>query len=126
MKKANVALWIVQVLLAALFLFAGVAKFVMTPEQMDQGTVHLPIQFIRFIGTCEVLGPLGLILPGLFKIKPGLTPLASGGLVVIMLGATTVTLFGGLGVAALFPLAVGIFAAIVAYGRRERLFIGLL
>src|SRR5438094_7235529 len=93
----NVALWIVQGLLAAL--------------------LALPGWFLRFLGVAEVLGAFGLILPGLLRIRPGLTPLAAAGLVIIMIGATvfTVALMGP--VLALIPLVLGLLAAFVAYGR---------
>lgn len=109
-------LWVVQTLLALLFLFAGVMKLVLPLEQM-RGPVDLPGWFLRFIGVCETLGGLGLILPGLLRIRPGLTPLAAAGLVIIMIGATAITLVGGGGVTASIPLAVGLLAAFVAYGR---------
>jgi hypothetical protein len=69
----------------------------------------------------EVLGAIGLILPGLLGIRQGLTPLAAGGLVIIMIGATVITLAGGVpggGFAlSLIPLVVGLLSAFVAYGR---------
>lgn len=112
----NYALWIVQVLLALLFLFAGGAKLVLPPEAL-KGPVQIPVLFLRFIGVCELLGGLGLILPGLLRIRPGLTPLAAEGLAVIMIGATVVNLVG-VGVAfALMTLVLGLLAAFVAYGR---------
>jgi hypothetical protein len=58
-----------------------------------------------------------LILPGLVRIRPGLTPLAAAGLVVIMIGATAITLMDGDFGAALIPLVVGVLAAFVGYGR---------
>jgi len=112
----NVALWIVQGLLAALFLFAGGAKLVMSLDQMA-GPVALPGWFLRFIGVAEVLGALGLILPVLLRIRPGLTPLAAAGLVIIMIGATVVGLVGGMVVVALMNVVVALLAAFVAYGR---------
>src|SRR5947208_11792545 len=114
----NVALWIVQGLLAALFLFAGGAKLVLPLDQMA-GPVALPGWFLRFLGVTEVLGALGLVLPGLLRIRPGLTPLAAAGLVIIMIGATVVTLAGGMVAVALIPAVVGLLAASVAYGRRQ-------
>ena len=117
--KTNTLLWIVQGLLAALFLFAGSMKLILPLEAMTM-PVPLPGQFIRFIGVAEVLGAVGLILPWLLKIRPGLTPLAASGLVIIMAGATVVTLLGGATVPALFPAIVGVLAGSVAYYRRDQ------
>ena len=110
------ALWIVQGLLALLFLWAGGIKLVLPLEALA-GPVPLPGLFVRFIGVAEVLGAIGLILPGLLGIRPGLTPLAAAGLVIIMIGATVLTLVGGDVAPALIPLVVGLLAAFVAYGR---------
>ena len=110
------ALWIVQGLLALLFLFAGVMKFVMSVEEMTQ-QVQMPGAFLRFIGVCEILGGLGLILPSLLRIRPGLTPLAAAGLIVIMIGATLVSLMIGGVAAAIAPFVVLLLLAFVAYGR---------
>jgi hypothetical protein len=79
----------------------------------------LPGVFIRFIGVCEVLGALGLILPGLTRIRPELTSLAARGLVLIMVGAAMFTPPDELPLAAI-PVAIGLLAAIVAYGRAPR------
>jgi hypothetical protein len=110
------ALWIVQGLLAAVFLFTGGMKLVLPLEKMT-GPVPLPGLFIRFLGVAEILGAIGLILPGLLRIRPGLTPLAASGLVIIMIGATVITLVGGDVALALIPLVVGFLSAFVAYGR---------
>jgi uncharacterized membrane protein YphA (DoxX/SURF4 family) len=110
------ALWIVQGLLALLFLWAGGMKLVLPVEAMTE-QMPLPGLFLRFIGVAEVLGALGLILPGLLRLWPALTPLAAAGLVLIMIGATVFTLAGGAVAMALFPLVVGLLAAFVAYGR---------
>ncbi len=110
------ALWIVQGLLALIFLFAGGMKLVLPLEVLTK-QMPLPGLFVRFIGVAEVLGALGLILPGLLRIRPGLTPLAAAGLVIIMIGATVLTLAGGDVAPALIPLVVGLLSAFVAYGR---------
>jgi hypothetical protein len=110
------ALWIVQALLALIFLFAGGTKLILPIEALTQ-QMPLPGLFVRFIGVAEVLGAIGLILPGLLRIRQGLTPLAATGLVLIMLGATGLTLVGGEVALALIPLVVGLLAAFVAYGR---------
>ena len=110
------ALWIVQRLLALIFLFAGGVKLVLPLEVLTK-QMPLPGLFVRFIGVAEVLGAIGLLLPGLLRIRPGLTPLAAGGLVIIMLGATVLTLVAGAVAVALISLVVGLLAAFVAYGR---------
>src|SRR5262249_26089829 len=110
------ALWIIQVLLALLFLFAGGMKLILPIEKM-QGPVSLPLWFLRFIGAAEVLGGLGLILPTLLRIRPALTPLAAAGLVIIMIGASLTTIVGGDVMSALLPAVVGILLVFVAYNR---------
>ena len=112
----NVALWILQGLLGALFLFGGIFKLVMPLDAM-KGPIEFPGWFLRFIGVAETLGGLGLLLPGIFRIRTGLTPLAAAGLVIIMIGAVGTGLKIGDPVAALIPGVVGILAAFVAYGR---------
>ena len=112
----TIALWIVQGLLAAVFLVSGVMKFVMSVEEMTK-QMPMPGWFLHFIAIAEILGGLGLILPGAFRIRPGLTPLAAAGLVIIMIGATVISFMIGGVTMALVPLVVGILAAFVAYGR---------
>jgi uncharacterized membrane protein YphA (DoxX/SURF4 family) len=112
------ALWIVQGLLALTFLSAGGAKLVMSPADLNED-FPMPAEFMRFIGVAEVLGAIGLILPGVLRIRPGLTPLAAAGLVIIMTGATVLTLADGDVAPALIPLVLGLLAAFVAYGRRS-------
>jgi len=114
----NIALWIAQGLLVAIFLFAGGMKLVMPIEEMTK-QIPLPGLFLRFIAVCEVLGAIGLILPWLLHIRPGLTPLAAAGLVIIMIGATVIVLMTDGIAMALIPLMVGLLAAFVAYGRRR-------
>jgi len=76
MKKNDRVLWVFQSLLAALFLFAGGTKLVMPIDQLVAQS-HMSGGFLRFIGVVEVLGGLGLVLPGLTGIAPILTPLAA-------------------------------------------------
>jgi hypothetical protein len=108
----------IQLVLAAIFLFAGGAKLFMSSEELTKD-IDLPASFLRFIGVCEVFGALGLILPGLVGLQRRLTPIAAGGLGVIMIGAVAITLAVLGVVAAMFPLVVGLFAALVALERRS-------
>jgi len=115
-KQLNTALWVLQVLLALLFVFGGGMKLVLPIEEMTK-QMPLPGAFLRFIGVAEVLGGIGLVVPGLVGIRPGLTPLAALGLIIIMIGATVLSLaIGGIG-QALFPLIVGVLLAVIAYAR---------
>ena len=114
-------LWIIQILLALLFLFAGGTKLVLPLDVLKSmgspNQIQLPGLLLRFIGVVEVLGALGLILPGLLRIKPWLTPLAAAGLVVVMIGAVALTVATGEVGQAIVPLVTGLLAAFVAYGR---------
>ena len=116
--KRNTGLWIVQGLLAAMFLLAGIPKLVMSAAEMTApGPIQLPVAFVRFIGVCEILGAIGMILPGLTGIRPGLTPLGAGGLVIIMIGATVVNIVNGMAVVAIPTAVLGLMAAYVVWGR---------
>jgi len=112
----NVALWIAQGLLAALFLFAGGMKLILPIEEMTKD-LPMPGLFLRFLGVVEVLGAIGLILPWLLRIRSGLTPLAAAGLLIIMIGATVITVMTAGVAMALMPFVTGILCAFVAYGR---------
>lgn len=117
----NILLWVIQILLALLFLFAGGTKLVLPLETLQQAgspnQVQLPGLFIRFIGVCEVLGGLGLVLPGLLRIRQGLTALAATGLAIIMVGAVIISIAADGIAAGIAPLVVGLLCAFVAYGR---------
>src|SRR5689334_19173189 len=98
----NILLWIIQSLLTLLFLFAGVMKFLMPVADMQKGApVVFSGWFFHIIGACEILGAIGLILPALLRIKPGLTPLAAIGLGIITLGATIISAPAGISMAVL-------------------------
>jgi len=119
-KKANALLWTIQGVLAAVFLYAGGFKLALPLADLAKVS-PLPAPFLKFVAVCEVAGAIGLILPGILKVRTGLTPLAAAGLVIIMIGATVLTV-ATQGVApAVLPFVVGILAATVAYGRRHQL-----
>jgi len=117
----NILLWIIQVLLMLVFLFSGGMKLAIPADQLQAQApptmIHFSNAFMKFIGTCEVLGGLGLVLPGLFRIGKGLTPLAAVGLTIIMIGAVVISVMG-LGIAAgVIPFIVGVLCVFVAYER---------
>jgi len=113
----SLALWIIQGLLALLFLGLGLMKLSI-PLDDPAMTMGLPVLFFRIIGLVEVVGAAGLVLPGLTKIRTGLTPLAATGLAIVTIGATAFHLLNGDGPAmASFPMIVALLSSFVAYGR---------
>jgi DoxX-like family len=89
----DTALWIVQTLLAGLFLATGMIKLTQPRLKMAAGPMGwaadvTDTQF-RAIGVLEVLGALGLLLPATVGFAPGLLPLAAIGLALMMVGAIT-------------------------------------
>lgn len=120
MARRNKILWTVQIVLAALFLLGGITKLVMDSAALtaDSG---LPAAFLRFIGVCETLGALGLILPWALNIRRELTPIAAACLVIIMIGAVITTALTVSVVAALFPLVTGVLLTTVGYARWQQL-----
>jgi hypothetical protein len=117
----NILLWIIQVLLALMFLIAGGMKLWYPIDYLlsmgPPNQIVFPGWFMKFIGLCEVLGAFGLILPGLFRRQQHLTALAALGLTIIMVGAVVVTLMGPGFKFAISPLITGLLCALVAYGR---------
>jgi len=104
------------VLLAVLFLFAGGTKLVMSAAELS-GQTSLSAGFLRFIGVMEILGGIGLMLPGMLRIRTELTVWAAAGLVIIMIGAVVMTI-QTMGLAmAILPFITGALALFVAYGR---------
>src|SRR5438045_4049841 len=87
----NRVLWVIQILLALLFILAGGTKLFMSAAELTAQT-PIPAWFLRFIGVMEIMGGLGLVLPGTLRIHTALTPLAAAGLSIIMIGAVVVTI----------------------------------
>ena len=113
----NRALWILQGLLGLFFVLAsGAPKLLLDLSDIPM-PIPLPYPFLIFIGVAEVAGGLGLILPGLFRIQTGLTPLAAGGLVLVTIGATVYQLAAGEPGNAVFAAVMALLCAFVGYGR---------
>jgi uncharacterized membrane protein YphA (DoxX/SURF4 family) len=119
----NILLWIIQILLALLFLFAGGMKLIVPADVLIQqappGSTQFPALFLKFIGLVEVLGGLGLILPGIFRRRQELTPIAATGLVIVMIGAAAISVKDHGISAGVFPLVTGLLCLFVAYGRSK-------
>lgn len=120
----DVALWIVQVLLALAFLLAGGMKLLRSKEQLVEQLAWVEDfgqNIVKAIGTVEVLGALGLILPVLTNILPFLTPLAAIGLVLDMLGAAFTHFRRKEPPMIAVNVVLLLLAAFVAYGRIDLL-----
>lgn len=109
-------LWTVQGLLALAFLFAGGGKLFASDDTLRDAAPFAPL-FLRFIAVCEICGAAGLILPGLLHVRPWLTPLAAGGLAIIMAGATLTELSTGNPALAPMPFVLGLLATLVVWAR---------
>jgi uncharacterized membrane protein YphA (DoxX/SURF4 family) len=116
----GIALWIVQVLLAAAFLVSGMTKLSQPKEKLVKNMAWVE-DFsqgaVRIIGALEVLGAIGIVLPALTGILPWLTPLAAAGLVLTMIGAALTHLRRAEYSVITVPAVLLILAAFVAYGR---------
>jgi uncharacterized membrane protein YphA (DoxX/SURF4 family) len=121
----NVALWIVQVLLAAAFIAHGWLFLSPPPEVVEQMNALLPRWFQLFLGIAEVLAGIGLTLPGLTRIMPWLVVWAAGGVMIVTASATVLHLARNELSSAVITLALLAMATFVAYMRHRRLPIGV-
>ncbi|MBV9326499.1 MAG: DoxX family protein [Chloroflexi bacterium] len=114
---ANGLLWMLQGILALFFALASGAPKLLLPAAALPMPIPLPQSFVWFIGACEVLGALGLVLPGLTHIQPRLTSLAAACLVLLTICAASYQLIAGQPANAVFALIIGALSGCVAYGR---------
>ena len=115
----NLALWILQILFGIYFVAVGIMHFIVPeglPAQMSW-MYELSTGLHYLSGTAEILGGLGLILPGLTKIQTRLTPLAAGGLALTMLGAAVWHLQRGETQNIVLNLVIALIVGFIAYGR---------
>jgi putative oxidoreductase len=119
----KIGLWIVQGLLALMFIFAGFGKLTAPISELAAQmpwVLDFSESMVRFVGASEVLGGLGLILPSLLRIKPVLTPLAALGLAVVMLLAAVYHATKGEYPAIGINAALAGLALFVAWGRYKK------
>lgn len=122
-KAIHISLWIAQVLLAVMFILAGLMKATQPIEALAESLPWVSstsLGLVRFIGVSELLGGIGLILPALLRIKPFLTIWAAIGLAVVMVLAAIFHAsrgeYSGIGVNLVF-MAIALF---VAWGRSKK------
>ena len=113
----NIALWILQLLLAAAFLAHGLLLLAPPPEIATQMYASLPRWFWLFLGVAEVLAALGLVLPGLTRIMPSLVGWAAAGIMIVMVSATIWHLVRAEYGSALITLLLLAMATFVTYMR---------
>ena len=123
--KMNIALWILQGFLAAIFLIAGAIKVIKSKDELKalggekmNWVDSISAISVKLIGTLEVLAAIGLILPQLTGILPWLVPLAAFGLVLTMIGAVMLHQRRGDGAKAIVQVIILlVMAAFTTYGR---------
>lgn len=122
-KRMNIALWIVQSLLAAMFLMAGANKLFQSTEELVKmlpWVTSVPSGLVKLIGLSELLGGIGLLLPSILRIKPILSSYAAIGLALVMLFASVFHISRGeysvIGMN-FFLMALAVFAA---WGRMKK------
>jgi uncharacterized membrane protein YphA (DoxX/SURF4 family) len=113
----NIVLWILQVLLAIAFFAHGMLFFFPPAEIAAMMNASLPRWFQLFLGTAEVLAAVGLILPGLTRVAPGLVTWAAVGIMIVMVSATTYHVARNEIGAAFTTLVLLAMATFVAYMR---------
>lgn len=113
----KIILWILQVLLAAVFLAHGLFMIAPPAEFLDLMNSQLGQNFRLFLGLAEVLAAIGLIVPGLVRILPWLTPMAAAGLMFVMVSATALHLSRGEISSAITTVVLLILSSVVAYMR---------
>ena len=117
----NITLWILQVLLALAFLAHGILFLAPPPDIAVQMNAMLPRWFQLFLGVAEVLAAVGLTLPGLTRILPGLVPAAAAGVMIVTVSATALHLSRGELSSAAITFVLLLMATVIGYGRWRRL-----
>lgn len=113
----SIALWVLQVLLAAVFLAHGWLMVSPPAEMVEMINAQLGVGLRLFIGVAELLAAAGLILPGLTRILPGLTALAAAGLTIVMASATALHIARGEFSSAIMAAVLLALVTVVAYMR---------
>ena len=124
-RALNVLLWTLQGLWGVFFSFTGFGKVLAYDPAVWNHMLHqvawfsaVPQGLFVFIGACEFLGGIGLILPAMTGVKPKLTPFAAIGLTLVMILAAIFHIVRGeYSFFVPLNLVLGGVAAFIAYGR---------
>ena len=113
----NILLWVLQVLLAVVFIAHGLLLLMPPPEIAAQMVMSLPRSFWVFLGVAEVAAAIGLTLPGLTRVMPWLVAWAAGGIMIVMISATGLSRVRDEISSAVVTFVLLIMATFVAYVR---------
>ena len=113
----NILLWVLQVLLALVFLAHGGLLLFPPAAIVDQMNASLPRWFQLFLGIAEILAAVGLTLPGVTRIQPWLVSYAAAGIMFVMVCATVFHLVRGEVSSAMTTVVLLAVATFVAYAR---------
>jgi uncharacterized membrane protein YphA (DoxX/SURF4 family) len=122
-KILNVALWVAQLVLATSFIWAGLMKLFQPIEKLSEmwlWTSQVPIELLKFTGIVDLLGGIGLILPSLLRIKPKLTSITAGSIIVLMVCAIIFHISRGEVSQIGANIVFAIIATFIAWGRFKR------
>lgn len=127
-KALHIALWVVQVVLAAGLIAGGFMKLfqpIETLAAMWPWAGEVPVALVKGTGIIDLLGALGIILPSLLRIQPKLTPIAAIGIVALMITASIFHIARGEASQIGFNVFFAGLAAFVAWGRLRKAPIGV-
>jgi hypothetical protein len=116
----NILLWVLQVLLALVFLAHGVLLLMPPPDIAAQMNASLPRAFWIFLGVAEVMAAVGITLPGATRVMPWLVSWAAGGIIIVMISATIWHVVRSEISSAVVTFVLLILATLVWYKRRPR------
>ena len=116
-RLLNIGLWILQTLLAVLFAWHGQLMAFPPAELVAMIDANIGPNLRVFIGVAEILAAVGLLLPGITRILPSLTPLAAGGLMIVMSSASVLHLVRGEIASAISAAVIFLLVSVVAYAR---------
>lgn len=119
-RALHITLWVMQVIVAALFIWTGFSKLTLPIEKlaaMFPWTGEVPRAFLVFTALCDLLGGIGLLLPAMLRIKPQLTAWAAIGCAALMLSAIIFHVSRGEASVIGFNIFVLLIALFIAWGR---------
>jgi uncharacterized membrane protein YphA (DoxX/SURF4 family) len=116
-RVGNIALWVLQVLMAILFFWHGQFSVFPPADMVAMINANIGEGLRVFIGVAEILAAIGLIVPGLTRILPWVTALAAAGLMIVMSSATVFHVYRGETASAISAAVIFVLVSVIAYTR---------